>query len=75
MKVGQREGVVVLWSADVGAATRELRITRGMAATCVVVLGALIGVCLWLGWELGHWSAKSSPLRATLAASGDVRAA
>ncbi len=74
MKAGKRHGLVVLWSADAGAATREMRITRGMAAACVVVVGTLIGVCLWLGWELGHWSAKSTPLNATVTSAGDVRA-
>lgn len=74
MKAGPREGLVVLWSADMGAATRELRITRGAAAVCLLAIGALVGACLWLGWEIGHWSAKTSPTRATLAVAGDVSA-
>lgn len=74
MSHNANNGLVVLWSADAGTATREIRITRTTAAACLVLVGALLGVCLWLGWELGHWSAKAPTAFAQVDVVGETRA-
>lgn len=73
MSAKQPSALTVLWTAEAGSSTRELRITRATATACVVIVGALLGVCLWLGWELGHWSAKDgSSLASTWSTEANV---